>query len=619
MRWARDDGMNMQHLTRSIIVLYFALFWICGPTVRAENQLVITYDAFERKLTDNFYHTETLTKETIENLKSSNLQQLLSKISSLSISNEGGEGQTSSIRIRGSDAGEVLVLVDGVRINDPTDINNEPLLGFSNLLEIVSVEVIKGNQSAIWGQDAIGGVVNIITTDPDNEKKRNVGITLGSNGSEILKAGLSLGKSTTKVRLNAGVIRKSGKSVQEPRLDLYDGNKKDIQVGLEKDPYREKSAKLSIVHSIGNSMSINTTIMKNEALANYDGFQETQQYQNNKYSSNIHSVTAEITSGSQKLISKLQEFKTKRSQFGGYEGSESNIFITRINSGANYKSRFGFEKRTANLNKSAGLVPKIKKNRSYSIFTNGSLSFDSILLNGAIRIDNYDRFESATSYRLGQTFKNLDPLFVDLTLGNGFKPPSLYQMDNWKSMSNIKPEYSMSSELSFSLKPYRISIFNLKTKNHIEYSWPDGYSNSTRKSEINGFEVNFKNYLKKNLKVMSSYIYLDTKQGKVRQPRRARNELKNLIEYKLSDNLSGNFFSHFVGDRIGVGPSAPGTGDYWIFDTSITKNLGRNLKLSFKVDNILDSTYQEVVNSSNTGYSTPGRSAFLIFEWFSIN
>ena len=153
MRWARDDGMNMQHLTRSIIVLYFALFWICGPTVRAENQLVITYDAFERKLTDNFYHTETLTKETIANLKSSNLQQLLSKISSLSISNEGGEGQTSSIRIRGSDAGEVLVLVDGVRINDPTDINNDPLLGFSNLLEIVSVEVIKGNQSAIWGQD----------------------------------------------------------------------------------------------------------------------------------------------------------------------------------------------------------------------------------------------------------------------------------------------------------------------------------------------------------------------------------------------------------------------------------------------------------------------------------
>ncbi len=609
----------MQHLTRTIVVLYFALFWICGPTLRAENQFVITYDAFERNLTDDLFQTETLTEETVENLKSSNLQHLLTKISSISISNEGGEGQISTLRIRGSDAGEVLILVDGVRINDPTDINNNPLLGFSNLLEIDSVEVIKGNQSAVWGQDAIGGVVNIITKDSSNEYKRNVGITLGSDGSEIVKAGLNIGKSNTKMRLNAGIIRKSGQSVQEPRLDLYGGNKKDIQTGLEKDPYREKSAKLSVEHSFEDSITINTTIMKNEALANFDGFQETQQFQNNKYSSNISSVTAKFTSGSQEVISKIQEFKTKRSQFGGYEGSEHNIHLARVNSAPNSDSRFGIEKRTANLNRSAGLIPKIKDNQSYSIFTNGSISFESLRLNGAIRVDDYDRFESATTYRLGQTLKTFDPFFVNFSLGTGFKPPSLYQIDNWKSMSNIQPEHSISSELSFLLKPFKLSIFNLKTDNHIEYSWPDGYSNSTSKAEINGFEVNLKNDLKKNLKITSSYVYLDTKQGEARQPRRARNELKNLLEYKFSDELSGNFFAHFVGDRIGIGPSTPETGDYWVFDTSITKKLKKNINISFKIDNILNSTYQEVVNSANTGYSTPERSAFVVLKWFSTN
>ncbi|HEY3732161.1 MAG TPA: TonB-dependent receptor [Steroidobacteraceae bacterium] len=88
---------------------------------------------------------------------------ILAQTPGLTVSRNGGQGQSSSLYIRGAEPGESLVLIDGIRINDPSAPDGSALLG--DLLDnnIARIEVLRGPQSTLYGSDAIGGVVNILT------------------------------------------------------------------------------------------------------------------------------------------------------------------------------------------------------------------------------------------------------------------------------------------------------------------------------------------------------------------------------------------------------------------------------------------------------------------------
>ena len=76
---------------------------------------------------------------------------------------EGGPGQITSVFIRGAEAGESLVLVDGIRINDPSAPDGSAVLGDLLVSNVDHIEVLRGPQSTLYGSDAIGGVVNVLT------------------------------------------------------------------------------------------------------------------------------------------------------------------------------------------------------------------------------------------------------------------------------------------------------------------------------------------------------------------------------------------------------------------------------------------------------------------------
>jgi vitamin B12 transporter len=87
----------------------------------------------------------------------------LAQTPGLSVTREGGPGQVTSVFIRGAEAGESLVLVDGIRINDPSAPDGSAVLGDLLLSNVDRIEVLRGPQSTLYGSDAIGGVVNVLT------------------------------------------------------------------------------------------------------------------------------------------------------------------------------------------------------------------------------------------------------------------------------------------------------------------------------------------------------------------------------------------------------------------------------------------------------------------------
>jgi vitamin B12 transporter len=91
------------------------------------------------------------------------LTDILAQTPGLAVSRNGGPGQSTSLYIRGAEPGESLVLIDGIRINDPSSPDGGAILGDLLSNDIDRIEVLRGPQSTLYGSDAIGGVVNILT------------------------------------------------------------------------------------------------------------------------------------------------------------------------------------------------------------------------------------------------------------------------------------------------------------------------------------------------------------------------------------------------------------------------------------------------------------------------
>lgn len=134
-----------------------------------------------------------ITADEIREASPKSIADVLRRVPGLSVAEAGGPGAQTTVRIRGSEARQTLVLIDGVRVNDPSTGGTE--FDFVNVIpaDIERIEVLRGPQSALYGSDAIGGVVNIITRKGRGAPKGFVSSELGSYGSKGLQAAISGG------------------------------------------------------------------------------------------------------------------------------------------------------------------------------------------------------------------------------------------------------------------------------------------------------------------------------------------------------------------------------------------------------------------------------------------
>lgn len=191
-------------------------------------------------LSETSQGVSVVTRDEIEARNASSAMELLRELPGLYVDQVGGPGGVASIHIRGSDPEHVLVLIDGVRVNDPMLSRGGSYdLSSLDLADVERVEIIRGSGSAIYGADAMGGVVNIITRR---------GVTEGVTGSVGVEGGgQDYGRATASVSGRTGKTR-------------YALNAAGLQDGEEKDggtlDLKTFSGSLSFDASDGNSVGV---------------------------------------------------------------------------------------------------------------------------------------------------------------------------------------------------------------------------------------------------------------------------------------------------------------------------------------------------------------------------
>ncbi len=132
---------------------------------------VVTATKFERKQTETGKVLSVINRATIEQNGGKTLGEMLNTVAGVQIIGANNNpGTNNLVTIRGAAAGNTLILLDGVPVNDPSVITNYFDINFIPIDQIERIEILKGGQSTLYGSDAVAGVINIISRKPSNKK-----------------------------------------------------------------------------------------------------------------------------------------------------------------------------------------------------------------------------------------------------------------------------------------------------------------------------------------------------------------------------------------------------------------------------------------------------------------
>jgi vitamin B12 transporter len=158
----------VHHSIRSFLVLAASAIATSVTAEEVPDTLIVTASRIPVPLSTSGSSVSVIDREQIDARQSVFAVDLLQDIPGFAVSHSGGIGSQTQVRVRGAEANQVLVLIDGIKANDPAG-NDEFAFQDLTTWDVERIEVVRGPQSALWGSDALAGVINVITRQPTEE------------------------------------------------------------------------------------------------------------------------------------------------------------------------------------------------------------------------------------------------------------------------------------------------------------------------------------------------------------------------------------------------------------------------------------------------------------------
>ena len=578
---------------------------------------------------------DVIDEEIIQNKKATFLTQILSTTPGISVSQNGPVGSTTEIKIRGYGSKYIKVYYDGIDIADVTGVEVKPYIVGIPSNNLKKIEILQGSQSALYGSEAVGGVLFLETKDLKEKNDSSINIQYGSYNTKSLSISTGYQIEGTKLGLRFSNTESDGYSALETSKE-----------GAENDGYFNREISIKTLTDFNNGASFSLNLLNTFNKGDYDGFMgDAENYYYEQLNQGLGAKLSIKGKNSDQKFG-LNFYKTDRTQFSpfasteyyGNRGSIDYQILRNFNFG---RGIFGLatETNTVEINKTDKVV-----NNYASFISLLTKPINNATLDTTIRLDDHSVFGQKITGRITGTYQPNKDLVIKVGSGTGFRAPSLDEMygqynvndpSNFRADSNgdftvlygnplLKPENSTSMDAGFS---YRInkfnavlsgSIFNIKIDNAISWDpedptdWYDGkYNQLGSKSERKGYDLRLNTSINSNSKFGISYANTTDENGNS-----VSNIPKQVINVslfsKVTDKLSINGELQSVSELTGVKSDGSGVvplKDYNLLNTKLSYLLNGNSKIYLNGENLLDETYE-----TSSGYGTAKRSFYLGYE-----
>lgn len=605
-------------------------------------ELVVTAALEPVSINDVASSITVITREEIEQRQVKYLADLLRDVPGFSVSRSGGAGAQTQIRVRGAEANHMLVLMDGIRANDPASVD-EFQFQYATTANIERIEIIRGPQSSIWGSDAMAGVINIIRRRDTSETWVSGSAEGGSFGT--FSAAADGGMSRGQFRLQGGVSHDTTDGINIARE------------GDEKDGSHNTTANLGIEWDISEAWSLVATGQYVDAETQFDDV--------DFLVTGLPADTDRVTRADRTYLRGELRYKPTESRWSGgasinYTDSDNrNLYDGVFNSStsadvvdarargsvllgeeSNHRLTAALEYINTDFSQRGKASPWGDPNQDQSYdqasaaaeyvgkYASGFTWTASTRFNDFSDFDDITTWQTAFSYQAGDTFR------LRGSIGTGFKAPTFterfgFYPDQFIGNPDLKPEKSRGWEIGFDSQwadrraNFGAVYFHSKLEDEIDGFVFDPETflftavNRQADSHRKGVELTFGWNPAADLDLTANYTYTDsTEPGggeKVRELRRPRHMGSLAVEYRFAgDRAYANLNLSFTGKQYDVFYD-PATflsrqvklDSYTLLDLAGGWKISRSLELVARITNLTDQDYEEVL-----GYSTRGRGYF---------
>lgn len=530
------------------------------------------------------------------------LGRTLESLPGVSSTASGGLGAPGALRLRGLDSKYIGVRVDGMDVTDPSGTQNRFEFGVLTRGMAERIEVLKGSQSALYGSEAIAGVLDITSWRPSEA---------GFSGRLSAEAG-SFG--TTAATTSLG--HKGARGALALTLSRVEAEGFSARAGdTEKDGFTQNLAVASLRYDLTEAVSVGLNALASDSEAAFDrsAFDNSGTNQETRTGLRAFATYAQGAASHELSIARVE---TDRFDEGGF----TKAFLGTRTS-AEYQGSLALRE---GLTLGYGLDWTEEKARldgvSYAAEGSAVFAEAQIALSPALdlalsgRYDVPEAYDNQLSGRAALAWRLPDGLIVRAVLGTGFRAPSLYERFGPYTNPDLalNPEKSRSAELGLE-KRYgdqsfaRVTLFRTEIDELIDYDFAESsYAQIPGTTRSQGVELSGQVALGRGFSLVGNYTYTEARTEEDRLLRVPRHDLSLGLAGALSDRVSGQIGLQAVADRtdINAWPEPPSAlEDYTVLNTRLGYAITPRTEAWLRIDNLLDESYEEL-----RGFNTGGRS-----------
>jgi vitamin B12 transporter len=574
-------------------------------------ETVVTAMRVQQPLTDVLADVTVMDRETIERSGATGLADVLARLPGFEFSRNGGPGATTSMYLRGAESRFTAVYIDGVRV-DSQSTGGAPWEALP-LSQIDRIEVLRGPAGAIYGSDAIAGVVQIFTRKGEGPFAPYVGLGVGSRQTHKLEAGFSGGQGVLDYSFGVAHEESRGfnaKTGGNPDADGYRNHSANARLGLQLHPLHR----------------LEMTLLESKVNSQYDGSMANDDR-------NLHLLQ---TTGLNWQAHWSDVYRTKVSVTEGHDRYETQpsayLTDTRVraylwhNEWRHGQHTFtgALERREDELN-NASTTPVNTRRVQDALALGYGLSMGKHAVQLNLRHDDDSEFGGKSTGSAAYAFAFTPQWRVTASAGTAFRAPTLFHRFSIYGVPSLTPETSRNMELGLryahSGSTFNAVLYRNRVNDLITYvSGPGSCINgsgtyagcygNTKHAQYEGLTLSATHRLM-GVNLMASLDVqnpqdLDT--GK-QLARRARHHAVLGADTRWGAWLIGAE-AQMSGRRYDNASNTVKLAGYGVFNVYASTQVAKEWTLQARIDNVGDKFYQLANN-----YNTAGRTFYMGLKW----